>query len=111
MSRVGLSVVVAAVVGVSLTGCSSALSSNSVGTTPGAKVRIRPAGRRDPHHPRPDMQDALRTDGAVARAAGHHRQERLLAANRPSHPGSAAGSPVLGESAADSRTQSGPRRA
>jgi hypothetical protein len=29
MSRVGLSVVVAAVVGVSLTGCSSALSSNS----------------------------------------------------------------------------------
>ena len=30
MSRVGLSVVVAAVVGVSLTGCSSALSSNSL---------------------------------------------------------------------------------
>jgi outer membrane murein-binding lipoprotein Lpp len=29
MSRVGLSVVVTAVVGVSLTGCSSALSSNS----------------------------------------------------------------------------------
>ena len=29
MSRVGLSIVVAAVVGVSLTGCSSALSSNS----------------------------------------------------------------------------------
>ena len=29
MSRVGLSVVVAAVAGVSLTGCSSALSSNS----------------------------------------------------------------------------------
>ena len=57
------------------------------------------------------MQDALRTDGAVARAAGEHRQERLLAANRPSHSGSAAGSPVLGESAADSRTQSGPRRA
>ena len=34
MSRVGLSVVVAAVVGVSLTGCSSALSSNSASEQP-----------------------------------------------------------------------------
>ena len=50
MSRVGLSVVVAAVVGVSLTGCSSALSSNSSSEQlqalkfesdpPGAEIRI-----------------------------------------------------------------------
>ena len=52
MSRVGLSVVVAAVVGVSLTGCSSALSSNSSSEQlqalkfesdpPGAEIRTAP---------------------------------------------------------------------
>src|SRR5215469_2913527 len=82
-----------------------------VGTTPDVEVRIRPAGRGCPHHPRPDVQDALRTEGAVARAAGDHHQEQLRAANRPSDPRPAAGPLVLGESAADSRTQSGPRRA
>src|SRR5262249_16253581 len=82
-----------------------------VGTTPDVEVRIRPAGRRCPHHPRPDVQDALRTDGAVPRAAGDHHQEQLRAANRPSDPRPAAGTLVLAESAADSRTQSGPRRA
>jgi hypothetical protein len=53
----------------------------------------------------------MRTDGAVARAARDYHQERLRAANRPSHPGPAAGPPVLEESAAESRTQSGPSRA
>src|SRR3974377_2334649 len=81
-----------------------------VGTTPGVEVRIRPAGRRDPHQQRPDVHYALRTVGAVARAAGDHHQERLPAANRPSHPGPAAEPLVLGESAATSPTQSGPRR-
>src|SRR5215471_19103209 len=74
-------------------------------------TQARCAGRRGPHHPRPDVQDALRTDGAVARAAGDHHQEQLHAANRPNRPGPAAGPLVLGESAAHSRTQSGSRRA
>src|SRR5262249_22161999 len=82
-----------------------------VGTNPAVEVRIRPAGRGCPHHPRPDVQDALRTEGAVPRAAGDHHQEQLRAANRPSGPRPAAGTLVLGESAGDSRTQSGPRRA
>jgi len=44
MSRVGLSVVVAAVVGVSLTGCSSALSSNSSEQLQALKFESDPPG-------------------------------------------------------------------
>ena len=103
MLRVGFSVVVAAVVGVSLTGCSSALSSNSSSEQLQAlKFESGPAGRRDPHQQRPDVHYALRTVGAVARAAGDHHQERLPAANRPNHPGPAVGPLVLGESATNS---------
>jgi hypothetical protein len=47
----------------------------------------------------------------AARAAGDYHQGQLRAANRPPHLGPAAGPLVLGESTADSRTQSGPRRA
>ena len=57
------------------------------------------------------MHHALRTDGAVARAVGDHHQEQLHDANHPCRLGAAAGPLVLGESAAASRTQSGPRRA
>jgi hypothetical protein len=82
-----------------------------VGTTPSVEVRNRPAGRGDPHPQRPDLHYALRPDGAVARAVGGHHQERLCAANRPSHLGPAARALVLGKSGADPRTESGSRRA
>lgn len=81
-----------------------------VRSIPDVEFRIRPAGRRDPHRPRPDLHYALRSDGAAAGAAGDHHQGRLHAANRPSHHGLTARPPVLAASAADLRAQSGPCR-
>ena len=75
MSRVGLSVVVAAVVGVSLAGCSSALSSNSSSEQlQTLKFESDPLGAEVHTAQGRDMQDALRTEGAVARAVSDHHQ-------------------------------------
>jgi hypothetical protein len=111
MSRVLLSVVVAAVVGVSLTGCSSALSSNSSSEQLQAlKFESDPLGAEV----RTTQGQTCKTPCEL-KVLSHEQSVTITkndyAANHPSHPGPAAGPLVLGEPAADSRTQSGPRRA
>src|SRR5262249_48757498 len=111
MSRIALSVVVAAVVGVSLTGCSSALSSNSSSEKlQTLKFESDPLGAEV----RTPQGQTCKTPCELT-VPSHEQPVTITknnyAANRPSDPGPAAGPLVLGESAADSRTQSGPRRA
>jgi hypothetical protein len=103
MSRVGLSVVVAAVVGVSLTGCSSALSSNSEQLQT-LKFESDPLGAAV--H---TAQGQTCMTPCELKVPSH--EQSVIPANLPRHPGPAAGPLVLGESTADSRTQSDPRRA
>ena len=112
MSRVGLSIIVAAVVGVSLTGCSSALSSNSSSEQlqslkfesdpPGAEIHTAqgqtcktPCELTVPSH-----------EQTVIISKDDYMQQTFHVTLGP-----AAGPLVLGKSAANSRTQSGPRRA